>query len=316
MILLGNIEARTGFDDGVDGLQSGEHALDCIVKTITAVENDTAVKTVGYGGYANLLGDMELDACLMDGTTRRTGAVGGMKKIRNPIVTARHVMEKLPHEMLIGDGADRFALECGQAEQSALTDRAKSVWAERLKQHATPEQWQEFENQSFSAGTLTSLSGLTQDPETVDSPKDTTIVLALDAHNNIASGGSTSGWAWKYPGRLGDCPIVGAGLYAHSDYGAIGCTHMGEMAIRAGTARYIITLMSEGYSLTDAMHKGADDLKSVYDKCHEKPMEGVVMHGIDSNSNALVLAVNCDETIEYWSWTPDTGIVKSEATYV
>ena len=191
MIILGNIESRCGFENGIDILNNGGVAIDCVVDTITQVENNLSVKTVGYGGYPNLLGDMELDACLIDGTTRKTGAVGGMKQVCNPIQTARHVMDKLPHEILIGDGADRFAHECGQPAQSALTDDARMIWAERLKEHITDAQWAEFENQSFSPGTLTYFSGLTQDPETVESPKDTTIVLAMDSHNNITAGGST-----------------------------------------------------------------------------------------------------------------------------
>ena len=125
-----------------------------------------------------------------------------------------------------------------------------------------------------------------------------------------------SGWAWKYPGRLGDCPIVGAGLYAQSKVGAIGCTHMGEMSIRSGTARYILTLMEYGCDLQAAMYKGANDLKEVYQNCEIAPQEGVVIHGIDKHCKHFVLAVNCPETIEYWYWTPQDGICKSEATYI
>lgn len=316
MILLGNIEARSGFDTGIAALTAGGHAATSVVDSITCVENDVSVRTVGHGGYPNLLGYMELDACIIDGTTRKTGAVGGMRVVRNPIQTAYHVMEKLPHEMLVGQGADRFALECGQPAQDALTDCAKQKWADKLERYATPRQWQEFITGDFTDGTLTHLSGLTQDPETVVTPKDTTIMLAQDCHGTICAGGSTSGWAWKYPGRLGDCPIVGAGLYAHSPYGAVGCTHMGEMTMRGGTARYIITLLSEGYDLKSAMFKGALDLKSIYEQCHNPPMEGVVIHGIDAERNHLVLALHCPDPVAYWVWTPEQGIDKKTATPV
>ncbi len=301
MILLGNIEAYCGFKKASQLLLDKYNATETLVSGIKCVEANHSVKTVGYGGRANLLGQVQLDACLVDGTSRKTGAVGAMTTIKHPIETAYHVMQKLPHEALVGEGAETFAKECGQAQETLLTEESQNIWQHKLKQFLTDQEWQQFPNIP-----LTKLAGLTQDPELV---KDTTIMLARDSHQNIAAGGSTSGWAWKYPGRLGDCPIVGAGLYADSRYGAVGCTHQGEMVIRCGTARYIITLLSEGYTLQNAVYQAGKDLKSLEDFFDE----GVVIHAIDAHEKSCVLAVNFSTPIFYWQWTPKEGLQKKQA---
>ena len=136
------------------------------------------------------------------------------------------------------------------------------------------------------------------DPELI---RDTTVYLAGDASGNLSSGASTSGWAWKYPGRLGDTPIIGAGSYADARYGAAACTHTGEMTIRAGTARAIVMSLKMGLSLDDAVGEAIEDLATL-----ETGLLGTVtIHAIDTEGGHKVVCYKPTEPITYWLWTPD-----------
>jgi L-asparaginase len=136
------------------------------------------------------------------------------------------------------------------------------------------------------------------DPELI---RDTTVYLAGDASGNISSGASTSGWAWKYPGRLGDTPIIGAGSYADARYGAAACTHTGEMTIRAGTARAVVLGLKMGLSLDDAVGEAIADLATL-----DTGLLGTVtIHAIDTEGGYKVVCYRPTEPITYWLWTPD-----------
>ena len=177
----------------------------------------------------------------MEGKSLSTGAVGAIKGFEHPISIARKVMENLPHVMLVGEGAERFAAELGFEKRDLLTDYARKIWERGLNYFLTPEQVANLDNL-----TLWKLIDNATDPERAGSAlyftkaepeKDAGTVnfIAMDKYGDICTGVSTSGWAWKYPGRLGDSPVIGAGNYAHNRYGAAACTGMGEMAIRAST---------------------------------------------------------------------------------
>jgi L-asparaginase len=139
------------------------------------------------------------------------------------------------------------------------------------------------------------LSKAITDPERV---RDTTVFLCQDASGGIHAATSTSGWGWKYPGRLGDSPIAGAGFYADSRYGAAACTHTGEMTIRCSTARTIVLAMKLGRSLSDAIQIAVDELAELT----EGFLAGVVIHAIDAHGNHEVVNFRCPGDIAYWLW--------------
>lgn len=293
MQLLANVEAYPGFEDTIAMLKDGAHGLDAMITGMAKVEADVRVRSVGFGGWPNMLGVMECDAGVMDGTTRQVGAVGAVPNTLPVSRLAHEVMKRLPHVMLTGDGARRFATEIGFSVDDILYEDSKRVWWERLEKEMTPEERANFPNIP-----LAPLSRTITDPERV---RDTTVFLSSDLRDTISVATSTSGWAWKYPGRLGDSPIVGAGFYADSRYGAAACTHTGEMTMRCATSRTIVLAMKLGYSLTDAIKLAVDELAEL----DTGFLAGVVIHAIDAKGNYRVISFKCPEDIFYWYWNPD-----------
>lgn len=251
MLLLANKEAWPGFPTSVEMLRDGAISLDAMVAGISRVESEVKVRSVGYGGWPNMLGNMELDAAVMDGNTREVGTVGAVPNTLPVARLAHEVMKRLPHVMLTGDGARRFATEIGFAEDDVLFEDSRRVWWERLEKELSPEDLAKFPDIP-----LAPLSRAITDPERV---RDTTVFLSADPRRGTHAATSTSGWAWKYPGRLGDSPIPGAGFYADSRYGAAACTHTGEMTMRCSTARTVVLAMKLGYSLCDAVKLAVDE---------------------------------------------------------
>ncbi|MCA9933166.1 MAG: N(4)-(beta-N-acetylglucosaminyl)-L-asparaginase [Ardenticatenaceae bacterium] len=256
MIVVASTNGSVGIQEAVRVLREGGTAVAAVEAGIRLVEANPDDHTVGYGGYPNILGEVELDASIMNGRTLETGAVGAVKGYAHPISIARAVMERLPHVMLVGDGAARFATEMGFTQQDLLTEEARHIWAARLKQDMPAETFANLAQEI----TLADWVRLATDPERA---KGTVNFIAQDMHGDIACGVSTSGWAWKYPGRLGDTPIIGAGNYADNRYGAAACTGMGEMAIRAATAHSIVIYMKMGMSLAEACTEAMVDLRAL-----------------------------------------------------
>lgn len=229
-------------------LEAGGSALDAVEAAARLVEDDPSDATVGFGGFPNVVGEVELDALVMEGTTRRSGAVGALRGFRHPVSVARAVMEGLPHVLLVGAGAERFAAESGAERRDMLTPEMAALWRERIAP-------------SLASGVpLSEVSALATDPERAGGTVD---VLARDRSGHVATAVSTSGWAWKYPGRLGDSPCVGAGGYADDRGGAAGCTGMGELAIRAGTARMLVAALASGVPVAEACREAIADLRSL-----------------------------------------------------
>src|SRR5262245_49153438 len=255
MIVIASSNGDVGIRAAWDILQSGGTALDAVEAATRLVEDNPDDHSVGYGGYPNLLGEVELDASIMDGTTLRSGAVGALRGYRHAISLARRVMGDLPHVMLVGEGAARFAAELGMPNESLLTEAAAQVWREGVAGRL-PEAFRDAQG-TIIADLLSRATHLATDPERVAG---TVNFIAQDRAGRIASAVSTSGWAWKYPGRLGDSPIIGAGNYADDRYGAAACTGWGELAIRAGTARSVVLYLKHGYTLQDACREAFRDL--------------------------------------------------------
>jgi L-asparaginase len=290
MILVTNNEGTLGVPTTARMLADGAGALDAIEAGIRPIEADPSVRTVGRGGWPNILGEVELDACLMDGSTLRTGAVGALKGYLHPVSVAREMMRRLPHELLVGEGAARFAAEIGAETTDNLIADSKRAWQAWFDAELSPEQ-----KRAWPDVPLAPLCRHAIDPEI---GRDTTVFLAQDTSGAICSGTSTSGWGWKYPGRLGDSPIIGAGSYADTRYGAAACTGAGEMTIRCGTARSIVLYMKKGASVADAVHEAAEDMRALKGGLISR----VTIHAIDTRGNHKVVAVNGDGSNVYWLW--------------
>jgi L-asparaginase len=290
MILVANSEGTPGVGRTAEMLAEGTGGLDAIEQGIRLVEADTSIRTVGRGAWPNLVGEVELDAAIMDGTSLRTGAVGCIQGFAHPISIAREVMNRLPHEFLVGAGAERFAGEIGaQRVDNLIADsqRAWRAWFDRTVSEASREIWPDVP--------LAELCCHAIDPEL---GKDTTVFLTLDADRQIMSGVSTSGWAYKYPGRLGDSPVIGAGSYADTRYGAAACTGTGEMAIRAGSARAIVLYMKMGMSVDEAVMEAIEDLRALDGGLIQR----ITLHAIDTEGQHKVVAVNAESQLTYWLW--------------
>lgn len=257
MIVVASSNGKVGIRQAVEALRRGGSALDAVVAGIEPVESNPEDHTVGYSGLPNLLGEVELDASIMDGRTLAAGAVGAIRGFEHPIAIARRVMEELPHVLVVGPGAERFAREMGFPERDLLTPAAMAVWRERLE-HTTDTDPNMVKYLEHMAG----LAKLAADPER---PNETVNFIARDRHGDIACGVSTSGWSWKYPGRLGDSPVIAAGNYADNRYGAAACTGRGEMAIRAATAHSVVLYLKMGLSLDAALREAMTDLHAVED---------------------------------------------------
>src|ERR1700704_1598308 len=197
-------------------LEQGKAALDAAVAGAQAVEDDPKVHSVGYAGLPNALGTVQLDACVMDGLTLGCGAVAGLENIRHPAALARLVMEKTPHVLLVGQGAQQFALQQGFPLQSMSTPESLAAW-EKSRPRQRP-------------------AGKPRGGEEAEEPfsHDTVTVLARDAKGNLGGVCTTSGLAHKLPGRVGDSPLIGSGLYVDNQAGAAGATGVGEEIIRIG----------------------------------------------------------------------------------
>jgi beta-aspartyl-peptidase (threonine type) len=247
----------------MDLLRSGGSALDAVEVAVRLVEANEAEHAVGVGGLPNLLGVVELDASIMEGTTRRAAAVGAMTGFPHPITVARALLDRLPqHLLLVGAGAERFADEAGIPRGETLTDEAKRRWVAGLDPAglATAADWGPGEVR-YRQSALELLKGMPPP----DPPWGTVNVIALDAQGGLAVGVSTSGYPWKYPGRLGDTPVIGAGNYCDDRVGGAACTGRGELAIRAGTARSVLFALAAGASPVDACRSALADTLTLPD---------------------------------------------------
>jgi len=299
-LVLANDLGGVGIAAAAAALRAGGSALDAIGEGIALVEADERVRWVGLGGDPNLLGVVECDGAVMDGTGCRAGAVGAVKGILHVHALARAVMEELPHVLLVGEGAERFARERGFERTEMLSAEAAERWRRWLAARAPGATAADLETRPLAPLAWPQTS-------TEADRRDTTVFLAIDSGARIAAGTSTSGWAFKYPGRLGDSPIVGAGLYAPDRWGVCACTHTGEMTIRAGTALSVVRYLSRGASLEEAVGEGLDDLRAL-----EGGFLGpVVIHALDALGNVHVASTpGAEEHDDYWVWSAERGEIE------
>ncbi|MBS0433112.1 MAG: N(4)-(beta-N-acetylglucosaminyl)-L-asparaginase [Proteobacteria bacterium] len=214
-------------------------ALDAVEAGARVPEADLKNHSVGKGGYPDRDGKVTLDASIMD-WQGNCGAVAALEDIAHPISVARRVMERTPHVLLAGDGALQFALEQGFTKENLLTPEAQAAWRAWLKDaHYRPVANSEVRD--YGAG----LPGGKDNHDTLG-------MLAIDAHGKLAGACTTSGMAWKLHGRVGDSPIIGAGLYVDGKIGAATSTGVGEEVIRNAGSFLVVELMRHGRSPQDA----------------------------------------------------------------
>ncbi len=226
-------------------IAGGGSALDAVEAGARWAEGDLCNSTVGRCGNPDRDGVLTLDASIMDGDGR-CGAVAALQDIAHPVSVARRVMEKTPHVMLVGEGAQQFAIEQGFAKEKLLTPEAEKAWREWLK----TAKYQPQINAERA-----------QLPGNKDN-HDTLGMLALDASGKLAGACTTSGMAWKMHGRVGDSPIVGAGLYVDNDVGGATASGVGEEMIRNAASFLVVELMRQGRSPADACREAIDRVVS------------------------------------------------------
>lgn len=239
-------------------LESGGSALDAVEAGVRVTESDASNRSVGLGGLPDRDGNVTLDACIMNHESE-CGAVAYLQNIENPISVARKVMEDTPHVMMVGNGAFEFAIEKGFEKKNLLTPEAEETW---LK-------WKESED--------------LKKPEINSENHDTIGLLAMDKDGNLSGACTTSGWAYKLPGRVGDSPIIGAGLFVDNEIGAACATGMGEAVIRIAGSHTVVELMRYGHSPEEACKLAVERIQKKH-----KDITGLQVGFIAMNKNGDV----------------------------
>ena len=247
-IVIGSERSEVGLPAAMAILASGGSALDAVEAGLRRCEDNLTDHYVGTGGLPNAQGEVELDASLMIGSTRAFGAVGAVKGFPNPISIARAVLEKLPqHCLLVGPGAELFAEENGFARAELLTPESKELFYSALKPSTESVEGEQTAAQAGDELYRQTALDLVNRFAPHDGPWGTINILALDSSGELVVGVSTSGYPWKYPGRVGDSALPGAGNYADRRYGGAACTGRGELSMRALGARDIVDGLARGF---------------------------------------------------------------------
>jgi isoaspartyl peptidase/L-asparaginase-like protein (Ntn-hydrolase superfamily) len=288
---------------GLESLLSGRTALDAIEVAANVTESDPSVNSVGYGGLPNAHGIVELDAAIMDGLTHAAGSVAGLQRFRNPISIARRIMERTPHVMLVGDNARQFAIREGFPEEETLTESSRIAYESWKRKRSGAEV------AHFTHG----------DTSPTPEDHDTIGLCALDSTGNLAVGCTTSGMAWKIPGRVGDSPIIGSGLYVDNAIGAVAATGHGDEMMKACLSYRAVLLMEQGLDPTDAC---AEAIRYLLRK---RPPEQFGNYGAalialrrDGAFGAAASASGFDRVSQKWQWYSATvdGLVFHEGPYI
>jgi N4-(beta-N-acetylglucosaminyl)-L-asparaginase len=264
-IMLSSANGLRALDTGMALLKKGGPGtrLDAVVETVAIVEADPRDDSVGYGGLPNADGDVELDCSIMDGPSYGAGAVGALKHIMHPSRVARLVMERTGRVFIVGDGALKFALAHGFKQEELLTEASREKWLRWKEQMSDIDDWgppardevpayeappkKSARNERVTREDLWRTLGV--DPEKAWG---TINCLALDANGDLSGITTTSGLAFKIPGRIGDSPMIGCGLYVDNEVGAAGSTGVGEECIKAVGAHTVVEYMRQGMSPREA----------------------------------------------------------------
>ena len=238
VISSGNGERATA--KAMEMISKGSDALDAVIAGVNIVEDDPEDNSVGLGGLPNEDGIVELDACCMHGPTHNAGCVASLRNIKNPSKVARLVMERTDHVLIVGEGALRFAKAHGFKEEELLTDKSRAIWLRWKENLNKDDDW--FPPSDEKGGKIESTTG-------------TITCCAVDLADNISGVTTTSGLSFKIPGRVGDSPIIGAGLYVDNEVGACGSTGRGEENLKNLSCMLAVEFMRMGDSPEEACLK-------------------------------------------------------------
>jgi N4-(beta-N-acetylglucosaminyl)-L-asparaginase len=243
MVVIASGNGVRAVEKAVELLKNGNDPLDAVIAGVNIVEEDPDDMSVGYGGLPNEDMEVELDASVMHGPTHNAGAVAGLKHIKTPSKVAKLVMERTDHALLVGEGALKFAKAHGFMEENLLTDKARQRWLEWKEKLSDRDDWFPPEEE------------IDQEIREVLVYHGTINCCALDTKGNLAGVTTTSGLSYKIPGRVGDSPIIGAGLYVDNDVGAAGSTGRGEANILNCGSFTVVEFMRQGSSPEEACLK-------------------------------------------------------------
>ena len=221
----------------MDMIRAGRDPLDAVIAGVNIVEDDPEDMSVGYGGLPNEDGVVELDSSVMYGPTHSAGAVAALRNIKNPSQVARLVMERTDHVLIVGEGALKFAKAHGFKEEDLLTEKSREAWLRWKETISDKDNW--FPPKSES---------LPESLRQVMSTHGTINCIAIDAAGRLAGVTTTSGLSWKLSGRVGDSPIIGAGLYVDNEIGAAGSTGRGEANLQTCASYRVVEAMGRGLS--------------------------------------------------------------------
>jgi N4-(beta-N-acetylglucosaminyl)-L-asparaginase len=255
-IIISSANGVHALQKGMDVLNSGGDTLDAVVAAVTVVEDDPNDDSVGYGGLPNEECVVELDASVMHGPTHRAGSVASVQRIKNVARLAKTVMERTNHTMIVGDGARRFAVEQGFEEMNLLTEHSRKIWLAwkastsfNWRPGIDSPEWKEKVAQIFD----NNAEEIAYAEQVIAQPPTGTInCLTVNAKGEISGTTTTSGLAWKIPGRVGDSPLIGAGLFVDGAVGGAGSTGKGEENIKIAGGHTIVEMMRKGMKPSDA----------------------------------------------------------------
>jgi N4-(beta-N-acetylglucosaminyl)-L-asparaginase len=257
-------------------LSANGRALDAVEQGARIPEANPKDTSVGYGGLPDREGLVTLDACIMDEKSN-CGSVAFVQGFKHPVSIARRVMEKTPHVMLVGTGAEQFALSQGFKKENLLTKESEKAWKEWLKKS----EYKPYHNPG---------------------QHDTIGILALDGNGNLSGACTTSGMAFKMHGRVGDSPIIGAGLYVDGEVGAATATGVGEEMIRIAGSHTIVELMRKGHSPQQACEEA---IKRLIRKRGEEKAKELSVAFLALSITGEVGAYSTNNVFEYTVSSPD-----------
>ncbi len=250
-VVISSVNGMEAVKKAYEMLIAGNDPLDAVIAGVNLVEDDPDDMTVGYGGLPNEDGEVELDASCMDGPTHRAGAVGALKCIKNPSQVARLIMERSNRVFLVGEGALRFAVAHGFKKENLLTDKSREIWLRWKDNLSTNDDWEpprDKDGDFVTHGTLN--------------------CNAVATNGDLVGVTTTGGLPFKVAGRVGDSPIIGAGLYVDNDVGAAGSTGHGEANIKVAGGHTVVEFMRQGRHPVEAC---LETCKRIIDMYHESP---------------------------------------------
>jgi N4-(beta-N-acetylglucosaminyl)-L-asparaginase len=268
---------------------AGGSLLDAVEKGINVVEDDPKVDTVGYGGLPNAQGEVELDAGIMDGTRHRAGAVCNLHKIKNPISVARLVMERTRHTTIAGEGALQFAIAMGFEPMQLLTPHSLEAW---LKWKDTPNHETFWIDRNHH---------------------DTIGMLGVDGKGRVVAGCSTSGLAWKIPGRVADSPLVGCGYYADDAAGAASATGDGDVMSNYCTSMYIVQRMAQGAHPQEACE---DVLRFMARSAPNLREDMYCVIALSPSGESGAASMNAKQSLQYALWRNGAGALHTAPAFL